>query len=208
MNPRECACWSTTAVCRAMSGLADRQPSTWAKKPVEVLATYVLHGERETVREADDRVGRHDVRVRLKPLGRLDLAQETGPHAGTVNDVLADDLDDLFAPGEPVADVIDRPHPATGEFAEDRVVRMLVQAGGRQGLLGGDWRIGQAGRRPSGQRQPGLLRGTSVARGSAATCLTGPGAAGGVGLVGGSESPRKTSATDTAGAHIWPSAET
>ena len=120
-----------------VTGLADRQPSTSAKKPVEVLATYVLHGERETVREADDRVGRHDVRVRLKPLGRLDLAQETGPHAGTVDDVLADDLDDLFAPGRPVADVIDRPHPATGEFAEDRVVRMLVQAGGRQGLLGG-----------------------------------------------------------------------
>ena len=76
-----------------------------------------------------------------------DLAEESLAHAGVVDDLRADDLEDLVAAHDPVVGEVDDPHAAPAQLADDLVVGDL---GERLGLGGRDASGGRNGRRLEG----------------------------------------------------------
>ena len=79
-----------------VAGIGDRQRPLGLDQLGQVEALDVLHGQDEALAEPEGRVGGDDVGV-VELGGRADLAEEAVEDAGPLDEVAADDLEDLRA---------------------------------------------------------------------------------------------------------------
>ena len=88
-----------------------------------------------------------------QPGDGADLPQEAVEHAGLLDDVLADDLEDFVAGHQAVVGEVDDAHAADAQLADDLVVGVVGQLG--------RWGAGRRTGRGTGARWPdglGLVR--------------------------------------------------
>jgi hypothetical protein len=88
----------------------------------QVVPLDVFHRKYDAFAEPDGRVRGDDVLV-LQLGGRLDLAEETVTHAGSLDKVAANDLEHLRASHELIPCEVDHAHTAAPQLTEDFVIR-------------------------------------------------------------------------------------
>ena len=131
------------AECRLVheiAGVGHRQRAALLDELGQVVTLDVLHREDDALADPRRRVGGDDVGV-IELRRGADLAEEPLQHALAVQEVRADDLEDLLPPHHPVLGQVDDAHAAASQFAEDLVVRVLGQARRQRA---GRWRRGRA----------------------------------------------------------------
>ena len=129
-----CSCGVLQAQGRlvhVVAGIGHRQRPAGLDQLRQVEALDVLHGQHEALTHAEGRIGGDDVGV--VELGRVaDLAEEAVEDAAAVDEVAADDLEDLLAAHELVLRQVDDAHAALAKLAEDLVIRVVGQSRGQR----------------------------------------------------------------------------
>ncbi len=128
-----------------VGGVGHRERPLGLDELGQVEPLDVLHREDQAAVEAEGGVGGDDVGVAELGHG-ADLALEAVEDAGALDDVAADDLEDLVAAHHGVVGEVDDAHAAPAEFALDLVVGVVGQAGGE-----GVGRRGRDGRPRAGR---------------------------------------------------------
>ncbi len=111
--------------------MADGQRPLGLDHLGQVEALDVLHGQDQALAEPAGGIGGDDVGM-VQPGRMADLGEEAVHHAGAVDEVAADDLEDFVPCHEAVAGEVDDAHAALAELAEDFVVGVVDQPLGQR----------------------------------------------------------------------------
>ena len=113
-----------------LAGVGNRQRPLRLDDPGQVEAVDILHGQDQALAEAEARVGGDN--VRMSQPGRIPhLADEAVEDTPSLQQVAADDLEDLQPPHERVLGEVDHTHAPLPQLAEDLVVRVVGQPRGQ-----------------------------------------------------------------------------